>query len=85
MRPKIKVGDTVLTIRNPCWGLQPMKVVRVSNRYDYITCKHPSYGTGAFRWCELRQTVSKARLLKIKELLRLKQKVKRLEDSLFGK
>lgn len=76
-----KVGDTVYTYHNASWGMNPMKVMELTE--DGIRCKHPDFsGIGWFNAKECR-LATVTRRLELTELQRRMDALDLLKNSLF--
>lgn len=76
-----KVGDKVYTYHNSSWGMEPMKVVHVTE--DGISCKHKDFsGVGWFaaKECQLATSGRKLALVDLQAKL---DEIDLLKKSLF--
>ena len=78
-----KVGDSVMTVRNPAWGMKPMTIESLRERG--ATCKNPEFsGHGYFDYDELVKSTPQ-RKEKLRQLAAIQREAKEVEKQLFGK
>lgn len=87
MKSPFKVGDTVLTTKNPAWGKKPMIVIRLSDVANLCICRHPDFGSGGFKIDELKlaepNLTTRNRLAKLKKLAELENQIEKLKKKLY--